>query len=79
MKVTILRDKRIKLYQDWLNHHELEVYLLMKIIKLGYKTKEIPCSKIYPPKEMGNTKMKPISDWWKMLRPILYIGFGLKS
>lgn len=79
MKTEILEDKRINLYQGWLNHYELEVYLLMKILKLGYKTKEVPCTKIYPPKKIGRTKMRPILDWWKMLRPIFLLGFGIRS
>lgn len=79
MKTAILQDKRINLYQNWLNHYELEVYLLMKILRSGYKTKEVPCTKIYPPKKMGRTKMRPLLDWWKMLRPIFLVGFGIRS
>ncbi|NIR49738.1 glycosyltransferase family 2 protein [candidate division KSB1 bacterium] len=79
MKTVILQDKRINLYQSWLNHYELEVYLLMKILKLGYNTKEVPCTKIYPPKKIGRTKMRPLLDWWKMLRPIFLVGFGIRD
>ncbi len=79
MKVSILRDQRIDLYQSWLDHYELEVYLFMKILKLGYKTAEVPCTKIYPPKKIGQTKMRPFVDWWKMARPILLVGLGLKK
>ena len=78
MKVSVLSDPEIDLYQKWLEHYELEVYLLMKLIRLGYRTTGVPVSKIYPPKKMGNTKMRPILDWWKMLRPVLYYGLGLK-
>lgn len=79
MKVDILKDDRINLYQDWLNHYELEVYLLIKIIKLGYKFTEVPCTKIYPAKRLGRTKMRPILDWWKMLRPVFLLGFGIRQ
>ena len=79
IKVSVFEDKRIDLTQDWLNHYELEVYLLMKLIKLGYKIKEIPCTKIYPAKRLGRTKMRPVLDWWKMLRPIFLVGFGLRK
>ncbi len=78
MTVSVLSDPEIDLYQKWLEHYELEVYLLMKLIRLGYRTTEVPVSKIYPPKKTGNTKMRPILDWWKMLRPVLYYGLGLK-
>ena len=78
MKVSVLDDPKIDLDQRWLDHYELEVYLLMKVLKLGYRTREVPVSKIYPPRSLGQTKMRPVFDWWKMLRPIFYLGLGLR-
>ena len=34
-KLDILKDKRINLWQDWLNTYELEPYLFYKTIKCG--------------------------------------------
>ncbi len=79
MKLSVLDDSRIDLYQSWLDRYELEVYLLMKLIKLGYKTTEVPCTKTYPPKELGRTKMKPLVDWYRILRPIFLVGLGLRK
>ena len=79
MKVTLLADPRIDLHQDWLDGYELEVYLLMKLIKLGYRTTEVPVSKIYPSKTVGNTKMRPLVDWWNMLFPIFVTGLGIEK
>lgn len=79
MKVSVLDDARIDLRQDWLDRYELEVYLLMKVLRLGYGCTEVPVSKIYPSKAIGNTKMKPGIDWWRMLRPIFLIGLGLRK
>lgn len=78
MKVSVLADARINLWQDWLDGYELEVYLMMKLIKLGYRTTEVPVSKIYPPKALGNTKMRPLADWWTMLWPIFVVGLGIE-
>jgi dolichol-phosphate mannosyltransferase len=78
MRVAVLQDRRIDLYQDWLDHYELEVYLLMKLIKLGYRVREVPCSKTYPPKHLGQTKMRPVFDWWRMLKPVFAVGLGLR-
>jgi len=78
MKLSVLDDERIDLHQPWLDHYELEVYLLMKLYLLGYKVREVPCTKIYPKKKLGRTKMRPILDWWKMLRPIFLIGLRVK-
>ncbi len=79
MRLSILDDKRIDLSQPWLDGYELEVYLLMKILRLGYRAAEVPCTKIYPPRRQGYTKMRPIVDWWNMLRPVLLVGLGLRT
>lgn len=75
----LLEDKRIRLHQDWLDEYELEPYLYYKAITLGYRTGEVPCTKIYPPKKIGYTKMKPISGWWSILRPLFLLRFGMRS
>ncbi|MBF0486133.1 MAG: glycosyltransferase family 2 protein [Candidatus Omnitrophica bacterium] len=79
VRLKVLDDKRIDLYQDWLDRYELEPYLFYKIIKLGYRYKEVPVTKIYPPKAQGYTKMKPITGWWSILRPLVYLGLGIKK
>ncbi len=79
VRLSILEDSRINLYQDWLDKYELEPYLFYKAIKLGYKVKEVPVTKIYPSKQEGYTKMKPFSGWWSILRPLFYLGFGIKK
>jgi dolichol-phosphate mannosyltransferase len=75
----ILADTRINLSQAWLRQYELEPYLYLRIIQLGYRTAEVPVTKIYPPKHLGQTKMKPIADWWSILRPLVYVGLGLRK
>lgn len=79
LRTSLLRDARIKLDQSWLDEYELEPYLLFKAIRLGYGFAEVPVTKIYPPKKLGQTKMKPITGWWSILRPLLYLGLGLKE
>ena len=75
----IFTDKRMDLTQEWLNEYELEPYIFYYAIKLGYKVKEVPVSKIYPPKTEGYTKMKPFSGWWSILRPLVFLGLGIKK
>jgi dolichol-phosphate mannosyltransferase len=77
-KVSILKDKRIWWNEEWLDAYELEPYLLFKAIRLGYRHTEVPVTKIYPPKHLGYTKMKPITGWWSILRPLLYLGLRIK-
>jgi dolichol-phosphate mannosyltransferase len=78
-RATLLDDPRIRLDQSWLDEYELEPYLYWKTIRLGYRTAEVPVTKIYPPKAIGYTKMKPITGWWSMLRPLVLLGLGLRS
>ena len=47
-----------------MRQYELEPYLYLRIIQLGYRTAEVAVTKIYPSKQMGQTKMKPIAGWW---------------
>ncbi len=76
---AILRDPRIRWRQNWLDQYELEPYLLYQAIKLGYRHREVPVTKIYPPRAQGYTKMRPITGWWSILRPIFLLGLGLKK
>lgn len=77
-RVEMLKDERLELDQPWLDEYELEVYLLYKAAKLGYRVTEVGVTKIYPPKELGQTKMKPIVGWWSILRPLVLLGLGIK-
>jgi len=77
-RVDLLRDERIGWRQDWLDRYELEPYLLFKAIKLGYRHREVPCTKIYPPRHLGQTKMKAFTGWWSILRPVVLLGLGLR-
>lgn len=78
-RTSMLADDRLGLEQAWLDNYELEVYLLYKSAKLGYRVTEVPVTKKYPPKQLGQTKMKPIVGWWSILRPLVYLGLGVKK
>jgi dolichol-phosphate mannosyltransferase len=78
LRVSILRDDRIDWRQDWLDRYELEQYVRYKVIRLGYKHTEVPVTKIYPTQRRGYTKVKAITGWWSMLRPVVYLRLGLK-
>jgi dolichol-phosphate mannosyltransferase len=75
----VLEDPRLDLHQDWLNTYELEPYLYIKTIRLGYRTTEVPVTKVYPPRHLGQTKMRPFTGWWAILRPLVLLGLGLRK
>lgn len=77
-RLSLLEDPRVDLNQPWLDRYELEPYLLFKAIRLGCRHLEVPCTKTYPPRDEGITKMRPVLDWWSILRPIFLLGLGLR-
>lgn len=78
-RLSIFDDGRIDIGQPWLDRYELEPYLLYKAVTLGFKYTEAPVTKIYPPRSLGYTKMRPLTGWWSILRPVVYLGLGIKK
>jgi dolichol-phosphate mannosyltransferase len=81
IKLTLFEDKRINLWQEWLDRYELEPYLLFKSLRLRHKVVEVPVTIEYPPESDGiaYTKMRALVDWWKIFRPIIFLGLGIKK
>ena len=78
LRLSSLDHAAINLDQRWLDGYALEVYLLFQIIRCGLVHREVPCTKIYPPKKIGNTKMRPFIDWWDILKPVFLLGLGIR-
>lgn len=76
-RITIFQDKRINLWQDWLNTYELEPYLFYMVVKRRFKVTEAPMKVIYH--SQGTTKMKPFRDWWRIFRPMIFLALGMKK
>lgn len=81
-KTSLFKDKRINLWQDWLDGVELEYYLYVQVLRLGYQMTEAPVSKTYQTVRMRDyrsyTKAKP----WQLfnnLKPIFYLTLGIKE
>lgn len=79
-KLKIFLDKRIDIWQGWLDSYELEYYIHYKVLALGYKTKEVPVSKVYPYRHKGGySNISPFRDWWKIVGPLVYLTLGVKD
>ena len=79
-RVSLFDDKRINLWQDWLDRYELEPYLLFKALKLKHRVVEVPVTIEYPKTDgIAYTKMRAITDWWKILRPVVFLALGVKK
>jgi dolichol-phosphate mannosyltransferase len=75
---AIVRDERIRLHQPWLDTYELEPYLLFQSIRHGWRVREAPVTKSYD-RDLGYSKMVPGLDWWRLLRPIIFLRLGVRS
>jgi dolichol-phosphate mannosyltransferase len=79
-KLKIFLDKRIDIWQGWLDSYELEYYIHYKVLGLGYKMKEVPVSKVYPYRHKGGySNISPFRDWWKIVGPLIYLKLGAKK
>lgn len=75
-RTRILQDPRVRLHQDWLDTYELEPYLLWKSVH-HYRVTEAPVTKRYL-RDEGFTKMRPLLDWWRILRPLVLLALRIK-
>ncbi len=76
-RTSIFQDRQINLWQDWLNTYELEPYLFYQVVRCGFKVTEVPMKVIYH--DRGTTKMRPLRDWWRILRPMVYLTLRLRK
>ena len=76
-RTSICRDWDLD--QSWLDRYELEPYLLYEAIRRGFKVREVPVTKFYPPdRRVGYTKMKAWRDWWRISRPMVLLTLRLR-
>lgn len=76
-RVEIVEHPAVNIDQDWLDTYELEPYLLYSAIRAGFRVREAPVTKRYD-RDLGYTKMRIGRDWWRILRPILFLRLGLR-
>jgi dolichol-phosphate mannosyltransferase len=77
-RLALLDDPRIRLDQEWLDGYELEYYLHYKVLTLGYRVREVAVSKNYLAGKRDYSKVRPIVDWWRGLRPVLFLALRMK-
>jgi dolichol-phosphate mannosyltransferase len=71
--------RTMNLDQAWLDRYELEPYLLYQAIRQGYRVREVPVTKFYPPnRALGYTKMRAWADWWRISRPMVLLTLGIR-
>ncbi len=79
-RLSIFEDGGIELDQSWLDRYELEPYILYKAIKSEtIRMKEVPITIYYHQRPGEYTKMRPIRDWWRLARPLVYLALRIRK
>jgi len=78
-RLSLLDDPRIRIEQTWLDRYELEYYIHWKAITLKYRVCEVPVSKTYPMRRRHYSKIRPVVDWWHIVRPALLLKLKLRT
>ena len=78
-RLSLLDDPRVRIEQPWLDRYELEYYVHWKAITLRYRVVEVPVTKTYPSRKHGYSKIRPVIDWWHMVRPALLLALHLRG
>ena len=78
IRLDVMRDSVWNLDQAWLDRYGLEYYLLYYFVT-RFRFAEVAVTKIYPPKELGYTKISPLRGWWDILKPLVYLGLRIKK
>ena len=77
-KLSLFDNPEINIWQSWLDRYELEYYLHYKVIKLGYRVREVPVSMTYPTDGRPYSKIRPFVGWWSMVRPLVLLALNLR-
>lgn len=76
-RTEILRDPRIDWEAPWQGvSYQVETYLLIRVLRLGYRVAEVPVTKIYPRDGKPYTKARA-RDWWNLAKPLVWCTLGL--
>jgi len=79
-RLAIFDHPEVDIEQDWLDDYEFEYYVHWKAYELGFRTTEVPVTKTYPGvRGVEYSKIKPFTGWWRMLRPFVFLGLGIKK
>jgi dolichol-phosphate mannosyltransferase len=79
-KLSLFDNPRVNLDQRWLDRYEAELYIHYYACRLGLRIVEVPVTIDYSHLEPHRkSKMRPITGWWSLLRPLLLLSTGIKK
>ncbi len=79
-RLNIFDQPGIDIEQSWLDRYELEPYILYKVLKnKKIRVTEVPITIYYHGGRKQFTKMRPFRDWWRLARPMIYLGLKIRK
>lgn len=76
-RTELLTDPRIDWCAPWLgSSYQVEIYLLLAAVRLGFRVVEVPASKTYPVDGQAYSKARFV-DWFRMCKPLVWCALGL--
>ena len=72
----LLEDQRVAIFRDALSGYELHYYLAIRAARLGFRVKEIPVTRTYPPEGRIPTKISPLRGNLNVLRALVAACLG---
>ena len=77
-RLSIFKENHFDYKQTWLHRYEFETYLSYKVAQLGYNIIEVPVSKNYPSDKKEYSKIRPIIDWWNIVKPLVLLTLHIR-
>jgi hypothetical protein len=71
-----LADPAIDLFRDVFSGYELHYYLAIRMSRLGFRVKEVPVTRSYPPQGAVPTKISPVRGNLRVLRCLFAACLG---
>jgi hypothetical protein len=68
-RLDIIRRARFDWHADWLHTYAFEYYLYAKVIRAGFRWREVPVTMRYPARGRPYSKIRGARDWYAMLKP----------
>ncbi|UYL09544.1 glycosyltransferase family 2 protein [Bdellovibrio sp. SKB1291214] len=79
-RIDFLFNGTCDINQEWLSRYELEYYIHYWACRTGLCIKEVPVTIRYSHlNEKRKSKIRPIVDWWSMIKPLLFLRLKLKK
>lgn len=78
-RLSLFDHPQVNLDQAWLDRYEAELYIHYYACRLGLRIVEVPVTIDYSHLAANRkSKMRPITGWWSLFRPLLLLALRLK-